>query len=265
MRPPILLRIALALLLAPPIGSCRKAADVVTPDSPLASELKLLERQVASLKEAVRDAKRGELFSPGDIAIGVTEEVVQTVLSQAFPIEQSVSEDFVGRIDRAIVSFRSMQGSVRLEGRVWAKADPATYADLILLGGIHEVDIDRDTGVLRAQIALDGWDVQRAAAVGMEFEWTKGLVRTLGEKGLVALRALVPDVSIPVAIERGIDLPGVNGGVVSIPAGHLPLEAEVARVLPLSGRLWAMIDVSSTGWKNSAAKSGGAAGAGKSR
>jgi len=68
-----------------------------------------------------------------------------------------------------------------------------------------------------------------------------------------------------VAIERGIDLPGVSGGVVSIPAGHLPLEAEVARVLPLSGRLWAMIDVSTTGWRNSAAKPGGAAGAGKSR
>ena len=265
MRSPILLRIALALLLVPSTLGCGKSADGVTPDSPLASELKLLERQVASLTEAIRDAKRGELFSPGDIAIGVTEEVVQTVLSQAFPIEQSVSEDFVGRIDRALVSFRAMQGSVRLEGRVWAKADPATYADLILLGGIHEVDIDRDTGVLRAKIALDGWDVQRAAAVGMEFEWTKGLVRLLGEKGLEALRALVPDVSIPVGIERGIELPGVTGGVVSIPAGHLPLEAVVARVLPISGRLWAMVDVSSTGWTEAGAKSTNAAATGKSR
>lgn len=265
MRPPILLRIALVLLLIPSLSGCRRAAEVVSPDSPMASELKLLERQVASLKEAIQDAKRGELFSPGDIAIGVTEEVVQTVLSEAFPIEQAVSEDFVGRIDRAIVSFRSMQGSVRLEGRVWAKADPATYADLILLGGIHEVEIDRDTGVLRARIALDGWDVQRASAAGMEFEWTRELVRMIGEKGLETLRNLVPPVRIPVGIERGIDLPGVQGGVVSIPAGHLPLEAEVARVLPISGRLWAMVDVSSSGWRKSEGKSTNPADSGKSR
>ena len=254
MRPPILLRIALVPLLVVSHGGCRKAPEVVSPDSPMASELKLLERQVASLKVAIQDAKRGELFSPGDIAIGVTEEVVQTVLSQAFPIEQELSEDFAGRIERAIVSFRSMQGSVRLEGRVWAKADPATYADLVLLGGIHEVEIDRDTVVLRARIALDGWDVQRASAAGMEFEWTRGLVRMIGEKGLEALRNLVPALRIPVGIERGIDLPGVNGGAVSIPAGHLPLEAEVARVLPISGRLWAMVDVGTSGWKKSVAK-----------
>ncbi len=248
MRPPILLRTVLALLIALPFAGCGQP-DVVPKDSPLASELKLLERQVASLKQAIRDAKRGELFPSRAIAIGASEEVVQAVVSQALPIEAPVSADFVARIDRAIVSFRSMQGSVRLEGRVWSNDDPATYADLVLLGGIHEVDIDRDTGVLRAQIALDGWDVQRAAAVGVEFEWTKDLVRLLGDRGLVALRALVPDVRIPVGIERGIDLPGVSGGAVTIPSGRLPLDAAVARVLPLSGRLWAMVEVTSTGWQ----------------
>lgn len=254
MRPPILLRIVLGLLIASPLAGCGKP-NVVEKNSPLASELKLLERQVTALKEAIRDAKRGELFSTRAIAIGVSEEVVQTVVSQALPIEGPVSSDFVARIDRAIVSFASMQGSVRLEGRVWSIADPNTYADLVLLGGIHEVDIDHDTGVLRAQIALDGWDIQRAAAVGMEFGWTKELVRVLGERGLVALRDLVPDVRIPVGIERGIDLPGVSGGVVTIPKGRLPLDAAVARVLPLSGRLWAMVEVTTTGWQRPTAKS----------
>jgi hypothetical protein len=248
MRPSILLRIALTLLAAPSLPGCRQPA--VAPEDPaLVSELKLLERQVAGLKEAIRDAKKGELFSQNAIAIGVSEAVVQAGVAQALPIQAAVSPEFSARIDRVSVSFRSMQGSVTLAGRVWAIADPGTYADLVLLGGIHQVDIDRETGVLRAQIALDGFEVKRAAAAGMEFEWTKSLVRMLGDRGLGALRELVPDVRIPVGIERGIELPGVSGGAITIPSGRLPLEAAVARVLPLSGRLWAMIEVKTTGWE----------------
>ena len=251
MRRPILLFFA-ALISA---AGCRKQVEVLTPDSPLASELKLLERQVASLKTAIADAKRGELFSPDDVAIGVSEQVVQSTLSQALPIERPVGTEFKARIERATVQFRSMQGSVKLEGRVWAVANPQTYADLVLLGGIQDVVIDRATGVLQAEIALDGWDVQRAAAVGMEFDWTRDLVRMLGDRGLTALRDLAPPVRIPVGIEKGIDLPGVSGGPVMIPSGHLPLEARVSRVLPLSGRLWAMIRVTSSGWERTAASS----------
>ena len=245
MRRNILLLLALSLSIA----ACAKEKERVAPDSPLASERKLLERQVASLREAVADAKVGKLFSEKAIAVGVSEEVVQSILSQALPVEKPVGTQFRARIERAFVSFRSMQGSVRLEGRVWAIADQNTFADLEVLGGIHEVEIDRDTGVLRAEIVLDGWDVRRAAAAGAEGEWIKDLVRLLGDRGLAALRDLVPGVRIPVGIEQGIDLPGVSGGPVVIPAGRLPLDAKVARILPLSGRLWAMVDVSTSGWE----------------
>jgi hypothetical protein len=245
MRSPILPLIATALLIA----ACGREVERVQPDSALASELKLLERQVTSLKAAIADARRGELFPQGDIAIGVSEEVVRSAVSQALPIEKPVGTEFMARIDRALVSFRSMQGSVKLEGRVWAVADPGTYADLVLLGGIVDVAIDKDTGVLRAEILLDGWDVKRAAAIGTEAEWIKSLVLVLGDRGLGALRDLVPDVRIPVGIERGIELPGISGGSVTIPSGRLPMDATVSRVLPLSGRLWAMVRVTSTGWE----------------
>jgi hypothetical protein len=245
MRPPILLPILVALSIA----GCGRAPEMVQPDSPLDSELKLLERQVASLKAAIKDARGGGLFSPGDIAIGVSQGVVQSTVSQALPIQKPIGTEFMARIDRATVLFASMQGSVTLEGRVWALAQPETYADLVLLGGIQEVNIDRRTGVLEAEIVLDGWDVKRAAAAGMEFEWTKSLVQMLGDRGLAALRDLAPPVRIPVGIEQGIDLPGVSGGPVTIPSGRLPLDAKVSRVLPLSGRLWAMLSVSTSGWE----------------
>lgn len=250
MRSLILPPIAAVLLIA----GCAREVEQVQPDSALASELKLLERQVASLKVAIADARRGELFPPGDIAIGVSEEVVQSAVSQALPIEKPVGTEFKARIDRAAVSFRSGQGSVKLGGRVWALADPGTYADLVLLGGIEDMVIDKETGVLRAEILLDGWDVKRAAAIGAESEWIKALVRVLGDRGLGALRELVPDVRIPVGIERGIELPGISGGAVTIPSGRLPMDATVSRVLPLSGRLWAMVHVTSTGWESTASR-----------
>ena len=214
----------------------------------MASEMKLLERQVSSLRAAIADAKKGELFAAGDVAVSVSDEAVEKAVSQALPIERPVSAEFRARIDRALVSFRSMQGSVRLEGRVWAVKDPGTWADLILLGGIHEVEVDR-SGSLSAEIVLDGWDVKRVAAGGAEMDWMKGLVRLLGERGIASLRDLAPAVHIPVGIEKGIDLPGVSGGAVTIPAGRLPLDARVSRVLPLSGRLWAMIHVRTSGWE----------------
>ena len=245
MRRPILLFFVATLS----ISACGRKPDVVAPDSPLASELKLLERQVASLTAAIADAKVGSLFPAGDIAVGVKEEVVQAAILQALPIEAPVARDFRARIERAVVSFRSMQGSVRLEGRVWALADPGTYADLILFGGIHRVEVDRKSGVLKAEIVLDGWDVKRASAIGEESAWVKSLVLFLGDQGLSALRDLAPAVRIPVGIEQGIDLPAVQGPPLTIPAGHLPFDAEVSRVLPLSGRLWVMIHVKTSGWE----------------
>lgn len=245
MRTFILLPIVVASLIA----GCGPKRDLVAGDSPLASELKLLERQAAALKEAIADANRGDLFPPDQIAVGVSEEVVQAAIAQALPLEQPVAQEFRARIERAAVSFESMQGSVVLEGRIWAVAEPGTYADLLLIGGIEDVDVEKATGILQASIVLDGWDVKRAAAMGEESELIKALVRLLGDRGLSALRDLVPDVRIPVGIEDGVDLPGLSGPF-TIPAGHLPFDAAVSRVLPLSGRLWVMVHVTTEGWQN---------------
>ncbi|MEO5761728.1 MAG: hypothetical protein ABIR28_05380 [Vicinamibacteria bacterium] len=245
MRAPILPLVVLALVTL----DCRRGPETVAPDSPLASEEKLLERQLVSLREAIADAKTGTLFSPRDIAVGVSEEVVQSTLQQALPIEQPVAKEFRARIERAQVSFRSMQGSVKLEGRIWALANPETFADLTLIGGINTAEVEPGTGVLRAEIVLDGWDIRRASAVGAEGDWVRNLVLLLGDNALTALRDLVPLLRIPVGIEDGIDLPGASGGALTIPAGRVPFEAEVSRVIPLSGRLWAMVHVTTTGWE----------------
>lgn len=246
MRASILLRIACVL----GVGACaRPGSEAPAPDPLLVSQERLLERQVDALRTAIADAKAGLLFPPDDIAVGVSESVVQATIAQALPIEKAVGAEFRARVDRVVVSFRSMQGSVRLEGRVWAVADPGTYADLFLLGGLEQARVDRSTGTLEGSIVLDGWDVQRAVAAGAEMDWIRDLVHLVGDRGLEELRELVPQVRIPVGVEQGIDLPGLAGGPVTVPAGRLPLDASVTRVLPLSGRLWVMIGVRSGGWR----------------
>lgn len=246
MRASILLRIVCVLGV---VACARPGSEAPAPDPLLVSQEKLLERQITSLRTAVTDAKAGLLFPPDDIAIGISESVVQATVAQALPAEKPIGSEFRARIDRAVVSFRSMQGSIRLEGRVWAVADPGTYADLFLVGGVEKVRVDQPTGTLEAEIVLDGWDVQRAAAAGAELEWVKDLVRLMGDRGLDELRELVPLIRIPVGVEQGIDLPGVSGGPVTVPAGRLPLDASVTRVIPLSGRLWVMIRVRTGGWR----------------
>lgn len=230
------------------VAGCLKAPDAVSPDSPLASEARLLERQVVSLRQALADSKRGTLFPPDHLAVGVSEAVVQSLVAQALPIERPIASRFMARIDRANVSFAAMQGAVKLEGRIWSLANPSTFAELTLMGGIEGVEIERATGILKAEIALDGFEVKRAAAMGAEADLVTEAARLLGQQGLGALRDLVPPIRIPVGVEQEVDLPGVSEGPILIPAGRLPLEARVSRVLPLAGKLWVMISVTTPGW-----------------
>ena len=61
---------------------------------------------MTSLKAAIADARRGELFPQGDIAIGVSEEVVRSAVSPALPIEKPVGTEFMARIHRGDGAFR---------------------------------------------------------------------------------------------------------------------------------------------------------------
>ena len=231
-----------------PAIACGRGGRDALRDSPRASEMQLLERQVVSLRKALSDSKGGKLFPPDQLAVGVSEQVVQALILQALPIESPVGSQFHARIDRATVSLHGMQGAVKLEGRIWAVIDPSTFANLTLMGGIDGVEIERATGQLRAKIVIDGFDVTRAAAIGAEGEVVTEAARMLGRQGLGALRNLVPPLRIPVGIQQDLDISGISDGPIRFPAGRLSLEATVSRVLALSGRLWVMIDVATPGW-----------------
>jgi hypothetical protein len=249
--------LAATVLLAPACNRSRPNATASASLAERAVETQQLERQVEALKRALVDAQKGALFSPDHLAIGASEEVAQALIARALPIEKEIAGRFQSRIERATVSFRSLQASVVLEGRVSHKEDGETFADLKLFGGIPTIEVDPGGRTLRADIVLDSFQVTRAAAAGAEHALVTMVARELGERGLDALRALVPPLRLPVALEQAISMPGVTEGPVAIQGGELPLRASVARVLPISGRLWAMVDVKDDGWRT-AGPSGGA-------
>ena len=93
-------------------------------------------------------------------------------------------------------------------------------------------------------------DAQLVADGGVDLIDVTGFRRILARRKNEFVVALITAVTVcAVGVEQGIDLPGLSGGPVVVPAGRLPLDASVTRVLPLSGRLWVMVGVRSGGWR----------------
>lgn len=220
-------------------------------------EKAILDRQIPGLRELVALAEKGTLFSPDWLAIGIDEKLVQDLLAASLPQEQGIGERFKARVETAEVSFRGNQGLVTLRGRVGPREDPDTWADLTLMGGFDELKIDAGTGALTARVGLYHFEVQRAAAGGMQIGLVGSVVEELGRQRLDSLRDLVPPLQIPVRLESGLTIPGMGEGAVQMEAGELPFQLDVTRVVPLRGRLWVLIKAKAGPWKATPAQPAG--------
>jgi hypothetical protein len=215
----------------------------------------LLKRQVSGLRELVHAAETKTLVSPDWVAIGIEESAFREVLSAGLPQETTVAGRAKVRIDRAEVSFQGSTASVNLFGRVSDTRDPDLLADISLQGGLDDIEISPE-GRLSARVAIDSFEVARAEAGGAESPLLKVLVDALSAERMERLRDLVPPVEIPVALDQAIAINGLGEGPVQVNPGTLPVQARVARVLALSGRLWVMLDVSVGPWVEATASPG---------
>jgi hypothetical protein len=132
---------------------------------------------------------------------------------------------------------------------VGPKENPGTFADLTLMGGLDELQIDPRTGTLTARVGLYHFEVRRAAAGGLQIGLVDSVVEEVGRQRLDSLRDLVPPLQIPVHLESGFTIPGLGEGVVQVEPGELPFQLSVTRVAPMGGRLWVMIQATAGPWK----------------
>jgi hypothetical protein len=211
-----------------------------------AAEARVVAKQIAGLEELIRAAEARTLLRPDQFVVGVGENVLRELLSASLPQERVIGRRYRVRLESASVSFQSSQSLITLRGHVASLQASGTFALLLLEGGLEQVNIE--AGRLTGRVVLHHFEVEQAAAAGTARSLARSLVEDLGHERLDALEELIPKIEIPVHLEEAIELSGVDDGVLRIAAGRLPVRASVVRVMPLSGRLWILLDATAGPW-----------------
>jgi len=233
------------------VGGCGREGDNA---ARARAEEATMMRQIRGLQDLVKAAEAKTLTNGGQIAVAVDDKLVAELIAVGLPLERDVTERYRVRLDKAEVEFRSAHSLVILRGRVSALGAPQTFADLRLSGGLAEVAIDPKTGLLHAKLVLDELEVERAAASGAQGKALDDLVEDVARENVESFAELVPDIQIPIKLEQVITLKGFSEGPIAVAGGRLPIELKVVRLMPLSGRLWVLLDASAGKWVRDGAR-----------
>ncbi|HXB53665.1 MAG TPA: hypothetical protein VN461_02715 [Vicinamibacteria bacterium] len=232
--------VCLATLLPP---GCRARPEART------VEETILDRRSEGLEALTEGARKnsGRLLAPEDILIVVGQGLVQQVLDGAVPFERTIGNRFRVRVAHCTVHLEDGLALVQLEGRASLAGGEEVGAELTVYGGLDVVDLDPQSGVLRAGVHVFAVEAKRGGLLGLPTP-TERLAEEIGREKLESFSLLLSSVEIPVRLERAVTLPaiGTESGV-SIAAAHLPLNLSVVEVLSFQRRLWVTIRASPTG------------------
>ena len=212
-------------------------------ESAARAEAARLRQQIRALRTIVEDEQAGRLFPNNRLGIGLRQELVRDLMQRRLPVEAVPVEPFRVRLETADIVFEGGQSLVTLQGRVHATTHPDVHADIVLYGGLHQFEVDTREGILTAQVDLERVDVRRKDASAVERGMMEGINEALRGPGLGPLGDVLPPVEMPVRLDPVLDFPGIAGGVLTVPPRQLPVDASVARVVPVAGRLWVFLDM----------------------
>jgi len=215
----------------------------------LRAEARQLTRQNQNLREMIQATSEKRLVAARWLAVSVDEEAVKAVIEASLPLEADVSDRLHVRVEQAEVGFRSGSSFVKLDAQVKDRKSPDRVAHVVYEGGLDDIDVGTD-GQLETRILIDAVDLKEARAGGGDASALAQVVSELAGRNLEALQNMVPKVAIPVRLQQNIAIDGLRDGPVQVAPGELPIKARVARVLPLSGRLWVFVDVETGPWRD---------------
>jgi hypothetical protein len=232
------LLVCLVTLLPPGCGARPEARQAV--------EEAILDRRSQGLEALIEASRRngGQLLAPEDILVVVGQGLVQQVLDGAVPFERTIGNRFHVLVTQCSVHFEDGLALVQLEGRASLTGGGEAGAELTVYGGLDVVDLDPQSGVLRAGVHVFAVEAKRAGFLGLPTP-TERLAEEIGREKLESFSALLSAVEIPVRLERAPTLPaiGTESGV-SIAATPLPFNLSVVEVLSFRRRLWVTIRAS---------------------
>jgi hypothetical protein len=206
----------------------------------LHAKLVLLEREVNGLRASVAKMEAGEPVLPPQAAVvaigeGIAKEFVDAQLPFLIEVQR-----FRIEMTRADVSFDGSP-AVSLTGSIAHQDHPDYVGEVRAIGALDSIQVDPASGTLRARIAVDHVDLLQMA--GLEKVLAGQRMDELARTVRLQLAGKIPDIEIPVKIERAIDLPSVTRGPVRLQGASMPLAVSVAEVLAGQGNLWIAINV----------------------
>jgi hypothetical protein len=228
----------LALLVG---GGCRAPEPVAATQA--RSRKALLEDELIHLGRILEAARRGELLSERQIAIGVSESLVERLLAASLPSTRIPAGPLKIELEKVQPVFRGGLAAIVFRGSVSSASMPDARVMLELAGRLKDVHLEN--GRLTARVALVHFTVLNSFAGALG----KNLVEDALRANLAKIEALVPPLEIPVLLEQGVDFAGIDQGPIRVGAGRLPLEFTLTNVVPVNTRLWLLVRAAAGEWE----------------
>ena len=215
-----------------------------TPEVTLArSTLAFRRQQVESLEALVAKAERGEVVTADQIAIGISEDVMKSLLNASLPREIVIAGRVRVRIESAVPFFRGNRAALLFRAKASGVRLSEASATLELGGGLDEFRFEG--GKLLARVLLGHFTVVESSIGDLGSDALDGIVRA----NLPVIQDAIPPLQIPVQIEQSIKIGGLTEGAVVAKPGSLPLEIAVSQVLPVNERLWVLLKAKAGPWQ----------------
>lgn len=232
-------RVAPALLLAA-LAAGFLAAGCAERDR-VAAERRLLERERSNLEQLLALPADSPLIARADLVVALRSELFEAVLDEALPQSGPVGDRYRITLQAADVAIRSGMARVEMEARAALREQPDVFADVAVVGLLDVVALDPRSGVLRARVEILGVDTRQVAVRGLTPP-AERLVEALARRRSEEFDDLLDDLAIPLSLSERVELPAVEGDVLSARGGRIPLEVSLRDVRALGDRLWLAID-----------------------
>lgn len=249
LRKRIAIALGLALLVSGGVVAYLRLGATHHHETALSAERAVLQRQLQGLSGLLLAAEKGPLVTFEKVLVTVDEELVQSLIETALPLEAVVADRYRVRVAGARVQFEDGFALVTLEGRASLADRPQedTFADVLLYGALDIVDLDPVSGTLRGRVTLIAFDARKVGVMGVGARPAEGLVEDLARERLEAFAPLLSEIEIPVAVQGKLELPGLNENGVRIAKADLPLRVAVLSVKAFRRKLWISVDASTSG------------------
>jgi hypothetical protein len=202
--------------------------------------------QIASLETLIAQAEKGDLVTSDQIAIGISEDVVKTLLNASLPQEVVVAGRLRVRIESALPFFRGNKAGLLFRAQASSVNVPGASATVELGGSLEEFRLEN--GKLLTRVSLAHFAVLESSLGDIASNALDGILRA----NTATIQDAIPPLEIPVQIEQSIRIGGLTEGPVVAKPGALPLHIAVSHVIPLNQRLWVLLQAKAGPWQTAA-------------